>query len=401
MHKPKFTLTLLILMVAGYASAQVNDSTTILANTFRNDIYTSRFGKTQLGGYGQIDYNQPLSDSTSQNGNLDIHRLVLFVGHKFNDRLSFFSEIEIEHVKEIFIEQAFLELKLNSWINLRGGLLLIPMGIINEYHEPPTFNGVERPNLERYIIPTTWREIGLGFAGNLPAAGFNYQLYVVNGPLSYRNGQALFSGKSGIRSGRQKGAESILSGNPNLSIKVSYYGIQGLSLGVSGYFGKSQSTLYNGLDKNITAQVAVADSSVVGIHMIGLDARYKLRGFQARGVFNFTRFSNTDQYNNFTGSDLGSRMMGYYVEAGYNLFASSKKITDQVIIFSRYEVYNTHQATSSEIQLNDEYNRTDVTVGVHYNPTGNTSFKADYQIFSNAKDLKAQKQFNLGIGVWF
>lgn len=401
MHKPKFTLTLLILMVAGYASAQVNDSTTILANTFRNDIYTSRFGKTQLGGYGQIDYNQPLSDSTSQNGNLDIHRLILFVGHKFNDRLSFFSEIEIEHVKEIFIEQAFLELKLNSWINLRGGLLLIPMGIINEYHEPPTFNGVERPNLERYIIPTTWREIGLGFAGNLPAAGFNYQLYVVNGPLSYRNGQALFSGKSGIRSGRQKGAESILSGNPNLSIKVSYYGIQGLSLGVSGYFGKSQSTLYNGLDKNITAQVAVADSSVVGIHMIGLDARYKLRGFQARGVFNFTRFSNTDQYNNFTGSDLGSRMMGYYVEAGYNLFASSKKITDQVIIFSRYEVYNTHQATSSEIQLNNEYNRTDVTVGVHYNPTGNTSFKADYQIFSNAKDLKAQKQFNLGIGVWF
>jgi len=93
-----------------------------------------------------------------------VHRLVIFIGHKFNDKLSFFSEIELEHVKEIYVEQAFLEYKLTSWMNLRGGLVLIPMGIVNEYHEPPTFNGVERPNLDKYIVPTTWREIGLGLA---------------------------------------------------------------------------------------------------------------------------------------------------------------------------------------------------------------------------------------------
>jgi len=379
---------------------QVNDSTTLLDNTFRSDIYASRFGKTQLGGYAQIDYNQPLGNS-SANGTFDVHRLVLFIGHKFNDRLSFFSEIEVEHVKEIFIEQAFLELKLTSWMNLKSGLILIPMGIINEYHEPPTFNSVERPNLEKYIIPTTWREIGLGISGNIPSAAFNYQLYVMNGPLSYDNGTALFSGSSGMRSGRQKGAKSTFSGSPNLSMKVSYYGFQGLSIGLSGYFGKSQSTLYSGLDKNDNTQVAQADSSVVGISMVGIDARYRLKGFQARGVFNVTQFSNTQEYNTFTGSDLGSKMLGYYVEAGYNIFATSKNISDQLVFFSRYEVYNTHQSTTSELTINKAYNRTDITLGLHYRPFPNTSFKADYQVFTNDEDSSEKKQINFGVGVWF
>ena len=398
MIKP-FSLTLLLLSSL-LSLAQVNDSTTILDNTFRSDIYASRFGKTQIGGYAQIDYNQPLGNKT-ENGTFDVHRLVIFLGHKFNDRLSFFTEIEIEHVKEIFIEQAFLEMKLTSWMNLRGGLILIPMGIVNEYHEPPTFNGVERPNLEKYIIPTTWREIGLGFSGNLPSAAFNYQLYVMNGPLSYDNGSALFNGKSGMRSGRQKGAKSTFSGSPNISMKIGYYGFQGLSLGLASYFGKSQSTLYSGLDNNDTNLVAQADSSVVGINIIGIDARYRIKGFQARGVFNITRFSNTDQYNTFTGSDLGSQMFGYYTEVGYNVFATSKNIKDELIAFGRYEVYNTHQKTSSETQINNAYNRTDITFGLHYKPRPNTSFKADYQIFRSKENDNTLNQLNLGVGVWF
>ena len=398
------TFALLISSLLLYAQEQtheqVTDSITRLENTFRSEIYASRFGKTQLGGYAQIDYNQPLGNE-SNNGVFDVHRLVLFIGHKFNDRLSFFSEIEVEHVKEIFVEQAFLEMKLTTWLNLRGGLILIPMGIVNEYHEPPTFNSVERPNLEKYIIPTTWREIGLGFAGNLPAIAFNYQIYIMNGPLSYDTDEALFSGQSGMRAGRQKGAKSTFSGSPNLSMKVSYYGFKGLSLGLSGYFGKSQSTLYNGLDENDVSMVAQADSSIVGMSMIGFDARYRIKGFQARGVFNITRFSNTEQYNTFTSSDLGSAMLGYYAEAGYNIFARSKKIRDELIVFGRYEVYNTHQNTTAETLINSSYNRTDITAGLHYKPSPNTSFKADYQVFNNDADSEGKHQINLGVGVWF
>jgi hypothetical protein len=400
MKRQVVVLAFVILSLAEIANAQ-NDSTTILDNTFRSDIYASRFGKTQIGGYAQIDYNQPFGDTLFQNGNFDVHRLVVFLGHKFNDRLSFFTEIELEHVKEIYVEQAFLEMKITNWMNLRGGLVLIPMGIVNEYHEPPTFNGVERPNLEKYIVPSTWREIGLGLSGNIITAAFNYQLYVVNGPLSYDNGTALFGGKSGMRSGRQKGAKSKFSGNPNLSMKVSYYGIQGLSIGLSGYFGNSQTTLYNQLDKSNPDLIAQADSSIVGINMVGIDARYRIKGFQARGVFNITHFSNTEAYNTFTGSDLGSSMIGYYVEGGYDILSALKKVEDQLIVFARYEVYNTHQSTTPEIQINNQYNRTDITTGLHYKPFNNTSFKIDYQVFSNDQDNPGIHQINLGVGVWF
>ena len=396
-----FLLTLLLFLVFFTTNAQVNDSTVNIDYTFRNALYTSQFGIGQVGGYAQIDYNQPLSDSLSQNGTFDVHRLVIFIGHKFNDKLSFFSEIEIEHVKEIFVEQAFLEYKLTSWMNLRGGLVLIPMGIVNEYHEPPTFNGVERPNLDRYIVPTTWREIGLGLAGNLPTAAINYQLYIVNGPLSYDNGEALFTGKNGIRSGRQKGAKSTFSSNPNLSLKANYYGIKGLTIGLAGYFGKSQSTLYNGLEKDNIAMVAQADSSVVGMTMTGFDARYRLKGFQARAQFNYTRFSNTRQYNTFTGSDLGSEMLGYFVEAVYDLLSFGQGLKEQLVIFTRYEVYNTHQATSAETIKNNQNNRSDITAGFHFKPSPRTSFKADYQIFNNLADADGKHQFNLGVGAWF
>ena len=126
----------------------------------------------------RIDYNQELSQHNMVTGELDVHRMVLLFGYKFNDRTQFFTEIEYEHVQEVYVEQAFLDFKINNYIHFRGGLMLIPMGIVNEYHEPPGFNGVERPLVDKYIVPTTWREIGVGFTGNLPTATLKYQLYI-------------------------------------------------------------------------------------------------------------------------------------------------------------------------------------------------------------------------------
>ncbi|MBE9517676.1 MAG: hypothetical protein IMY68_03870, partial [Bacteroidetes bacterium] len=195
--------------------------------------------KLTIGGYGQIDYNQLLDNGSYNNGGLDVHRLVLMFGYKFNAKTQFITEIEVEHVKEVFVEQAFLQYEILPWLKLRGGLMLIPMGIINEYHEPSTFNGVERPNLDKYVVPTTWREIGAGFTGTFPSAALSYQLYLVNGFNGY-NDEPNLSGSNGFRKGRQKGAESIIN-SPNLSFKVNYFGLPGLQLGLSGYTGKTQS----------------------------------------------------------------------------------------------------------------------------------------------------------------
>lgn len=353
--------------------------------------------KLSIGGYAQIDYNQPLIDNTYSNGKLDVHRLVLLFGYQFSEKTKFLTEIEVEHVKEIYVEQAFINHEIRPWLNFRGGLMLVPMGITNEYHEPSTFNGVERPNLDSKIVPTTWREIGAGFTGRIDDASIKYQAYVMNGFNGYNDG-GIFRGTDGYRKGRQKGAESFMS-SPTLATKIDYYGIPGLKIGLSTYNGKSQSSLYNGLDKDDAAGKAKADSSVIGISMIGLDARYSTGGFEARAQFNIANNKNTDEYNDFTGKDLGSQMLGWYLEAGYDLLFASD--SDQRLVpFVRYEKYNTHAKTKGGLAKNKAYDRSDITIGAGWWLAQGAVLKADYQILDN--ELTDSKgQLNLGIGVWF
>lgn len=385
-----FVILIVLFTVNGTIAQEVTQNTA-------DKLLTKSDSKVQIGGYAQIDYNQPVSQTAMQNGNFDVHRLVLLFGYRFNERVNFVTELEMEHVKEVFVEQAFLNYKIKPWLNFRGGLMLIPMGIINEYHEPPTFNGVERPNLDSKVVPSTWREIGAGFTGRVDNASLKYQIYLTNGFKSY-DGAGVFRGTDGFRKGRQKGAESFMS-SPNLAAKVDYYGIQGLKLGASGYFGQSQSTLYNGIDKNNNAAIARADSSVVGISMLGLDARYQNSGFEARGQLNVANIKNTNQYNAFTGKDLGSQLFGWYLEAGYNLLYNVD--TDQKLVpFIRYEKYNTHAKTEGNLAVNGAFDRTDITFGAGWWLASGAVLKVDYQVMNDALDNTAGK-LNMGIGIWF
>ncbi len=352
-----------------------------------------------LGGYGQIDYNQPLGGGIYQNGNLDVHRLVLMFGYKFSAKTQFITEIEFEHVKEVFVEQAFLQHEITPWLKFRAGLMLVPMGIINEYHEPSTFNGVERPNLDKYIVPTTWREIGAGFTGVFPSASLSYQLYVMNGFNGY-DGDPNLSGSNGFRKGRQKGAESFIN-TPNLTFKVNYFGIKGLQLGLSGYGGKSQSTLYKGIEKGNEAAIAIADSSVVGLNMLGLDARYTLGGLSLRGQFNYGVVSNSLQYNEFSGSDLGSIISGWYGEVAYNVFHSLESTQTELIPFIRFEQYNTHASVELGTTLDPAFDRTDISIGLGWRLARGAMLKVDYQVFKNGASDDSKQQFNAGVAVWF
>lgn len=355
--------------------------------------------RLRFGGYGQIDYNQPLNKDFRQNGTLDVHRLILFAGYEFNSKTRFITEIEFEHVSEVYIEQAYLNYQLFDNLSVKGGLLLIPMGIINEYHEPPSFNGVERPNVDKNIVPTTWREIGLGIDGRINAASLRYQLYIVNGFNGY-DGAGKFKGSSALRSGRQKGAESYMS-SPNVSAKLDFFGVSGLKVGLSGYFGKSQSTLYDGLDKNDDDAKAIADSSVIGITMIGLDYRYSISGFSTRGQFIYGKFSNVDEYNMFTGQDLGESMIGYYAEVSYDIFHNNSSVKNELTPFFRYEKYNTHNSVISGMNSNNAYDMTELFFGFAFKMDRGAALKVDYQLYKNADENKFNSMINMGIGVWF
>lgn len=337
-----------------------------------------------FGGYAEVLYNQP----ESANGEIDVQRLILLFGYKFDDRTQFVTELEFEHVKEVYIEQAFVNYAVNNSLNIRAGLMLVPMGIINEYHEPTTFNGVERPSMDNKLVPTTWREIGLGLSGRSDALSLRYQAYLFNGFLSHDGNVGLIKGTNGFRSGRQKGAESVFR-TPNLSMKVDFYGINGLRLGLSGYFGKTQAA----------DEVFDTNGSRVGLSMIGLDFRYNHRKFTARGQLISSSISDAHEYNQLTGKDLGSSMWGYYLEAAYNLLPITNR--QRLFAFLRYEDFNTHQSVPSNIEQNLSYHREEITTGLSYHIAPGTVFKVDYQSKSTGLTNSEKGQFNAGVGVWF
>ncbi|OFX58651.1 MAG: hypothetical protein A2066_06370 [Bacteroidetes bacterium GWB2_41_8] len=400
----RILLSVAVILAAVFSQAQNQEQ---LTPSYQNlaDKLLSSDNKLTIGGYGEVHFHQPFNSETRMNGSLDVHRMVMLFGYQFSDRTQFVTELEFEHVSEVYVEQAFLQHKINKSINFRGGLLLIPMGIVNEYHEPTTFNGVERPLVDNKISPTTWREIGFGLAGTIHPASLKYQAYLVNGFNGY-DGTAKLNGKGGLRSGRQKGAESYISA-PNFTAKVEYYGIRGLNVGLSGYFGDTQSKLYNGIAKDNEAALAKADSSVVGISMIGLDARYNIKGLQLRGQFYQMGLSNADQYNKFTGkkggplNDLGSSMTGYYIEAGYNVFRHLEKVNTELVPFVRLEGYDTHASVPSNISRNNSYKNSVITTGLTLKLAQGAVLKADLQYVKPDGAESYSKVFSTGLGVMF
>lgn len=380
---------LAVLLIATMVTAQttkdsISNSSTFQKNSAQRILSGNINNGVTVGGYGEITYNQP----DASNGELDVQRLVLLFGYKFNDQVQFITEVEFEHVKEVYVEQAFLQYSLNDNLNLRGGLMLVPMGSINEYHEPTTFNGVERPSIAKSIVPTTWREVGAGIAGRANDIALKYQAYIFNGFNSV-NGTKYLGGSNGLRNGRQKGAESNVN-SPNFSTKVDYYGLIGLRLGLAGYFGRTQP-----LEED--EELSGAD---VGVKMIGLDAKYKRGRFGARGEYIHTSITDSKEYNELYNSDLGSSMYGWNIETSYNLLPLAKK--QELIAFARYDNYDTNAEVDGDLDRNLKYERDEWTFGLSYLVARGAVLKADYQVKDNAvADADVANQFNLGIGVTF
>lgn len=392
MKKP---LSLFLMLIANLIFAQTKtDSITLdpqkQLNAAQRLLSGNYASAVTMGAYGEMLYNQPNGD----NGELDVQRLVLLMGYRFNDKTQFVTEIELEHVEEVFVEQAFVNYNIANNVSLRGGLMLVPMGIINEFHEPTTFNGTERPELDNVIVPSTWRELGIGVNGRFNEISLGYQAYLFNGFKStLGDGEGgvsgVLKGSNGLRGGRQKGIKSTID-SPTFSTKFDYYGIPGLRLGLSGYFGKTQAE----------DDIESIDGANIGISMVGLDARYAYERFTARAQFIHASLSDTEEYNTLTGADLGSALQGWYVEGAFNLLPSHNE--QRLYAFARYEMYDTHASTSGALAKNDAYNRTDLTTGLTYHIAPGVVLKGDYQFRSNAADNSdVDDRLNFGIGVWF
>ena len=372
--------SIIMFLLASFVFAQEQYNS---ASTQLNNLLSTEKGLS-IGGYGEITYNNIEGKSTP--AEIDVQRLVILFAYKFDDRTSFVTEIEYEHVKEVYVEQAFVNYAVADGVNLRGGLMLVPMGIVNEYHEPTTFNGVERPSLDSKVVPTTWREMGIGVSGRINSASVRYQAYLMNGFLSYGESHKL-RGSDGLRKGRQKGAESVGS-DANFASRIEYYGLPKLKLGVSYYTGNTQTT---------TPELS---NTQLGLSMFGLDYRYVNGRLSSRGQFISASLKDTEAYNLAGDKDLGSAMGGYYVEGAYNLLPLDSR--QKLDLFLRYENFNTHQKTAGDLIANDAFHRKETTFGLSYHLANGAVFKADYQSKGTAvQDSDAIGQFNIGLGVFF
>jgi hypothetical protein len=359
--------------------------TTILFSSARSQTES----QTTVGGYGELHYNEP---DGIRRGVLDFHRFVLFVNHNFNSKISFRSEIEIEHTKieagsadggEVAIEQAYLDYALQPNFGIRAGIVLPPVGLINLYHEPPIFHGVERPNVERVIIPATWRESGLGVYGTISEA-LRYQAYLVAGLKAEG-----FTAGNGIRGGRQEALESSPA-NPSLTGRLDYSPMLGLQLGGSFFIGGSS-----------------ADVDSIGNATVALwcaDARYSYENLSLKALGVVASISDADKINRAFGNSVADRVYGFYVEGAYNILPFlAPESEEELHVFARYEKYNTQASTSGFLAL-PQYNRNDIVVGVTYKPTYNTAFKFDYTFLNNKLNTGSNtntQQLNLGIGYFF
>jgi hypothetical protein len=326
--------------------------------------------KTSMGGYGELHYNNHSSDnSTSSKDEFDLHRFVLFVGHEYSDTIRFFSEFEIEHsiagegkAGEVEVEQAYIEWDYTEGHRAKAGVFLIPVGILNETHEPPTFYGVERNPVEKNIIPSTWWEGGVLFSGEL-TQGLSYDIGAHSG--LYISPSA---GKYKIRDGRQKVGKAK-GDDIAYTARIKYTGVPGLELAASFQHQADiwQNESHAGKDK--------VDAQMIEAHLA-----YKKGPFGLRALY--AQWDLDDDIEEVkAGAD---EQEGWYIEPNF-------KITDKLGVFVRYNEYDNTAGSNSKSE------KEQIDVGFNYYIHPRVVLKADYFDQDNESGTE-YSGYNLGVG---
>jgi len=329
--------------------------------------------RTNIGGYGELHINQ--LDNKDQ---IDFHRFVLFFSHRFSDNLSFHSELELEHsiagegkVGEIELEQAYIQYDYSPQHRLKAGLFLIPIGLINETHEPDTFYGVERNSIEKNLIPATWWEGGLAFEGEL-APGFSYDVAVHSG-LDLKTDSSSASSRSSIRSGRQKVGNATADSWAATS-RIRYTGVPGLRLGLAL---QHQQDLTQGDADNIGI-------GGISANLLVADMDYQRQDLGLRAVY--SRWFIDDEINLLNaGAD---EQVGWYVEPSY-------RINEKLGLFIRYSEYDLTAGSGLASSSKGQWD-----IGLNYWLHERVVFKVDLQSQDNAGGGEVDG-FNLGLGYSF
>ena len=339
------------------------------------------FNDTTVGGYGELHYQNRSVEDGSHKEEIDFHRFVLFFGHEFTDNLRFFSELELEHsisgegkAGEIELEQAYIEYDFNQNASAKAGLFLMPVGILNETHEPDTFYGVERNEVEKQIIPTTWWEAGIGGSYHFDN-GFSFDAVLSSGLDIDSTGGKAYS----IRSGRQKVSKQKAN-DPIIAFRGKYTGIPGLELAGTIL----HQTDLGQSDNPSGGSIAVGSGTLYETHVI-----YS----QAIGPGTFTGralYSRWEIDVNDPMQLAAETQTGWYVEPSYRIPTSA----GDVGVFGRFQKLDYYSGRAKNYDIWE--------AGANWWVHENVVLKANY-IYKEASlaNNNDESGFDLGLGYQF
>ena len=340
-----------------------------------------------ISGYMDFHLNRP----EHQDPQLDFHRFVLLFNHSFSDRLRFIGELEVEHglvegleeSGELELEQAYLDFRVNRAFNLRAGMLLAPVGIINERHEPPSFHGVERPFVDTFIVPSTWFDAGAGIHGAF-GAGWQYRAYLM-APLDATR----ITAAEGLAEARQKGFLSNVR-SIAYTARLEYGGLPGLTLGTSLWRGETGFNF-----RREDSRVSVVE----------FDGRYHSGPFAIRGEFAQIFIDGAGGLNDLrqrtagVNPNIARQMRGFYVEPSVRPLP---KLPYDFAAFIRYENFDTQFRMPPGVLPLRQFDRAAWIVGASYFPDPDIVLKVDYTIVRNRSSLfSSVDSLNIGLGWWF
>jgi hypothetical protein len=357
------------------------------------------YGKkgVSIGGYGEFLYqsfggSRQDGEPSGLRNQADLVRAVLYFGYKFDDRWVLNTELEVEHAVtasdkggEVEVEFAYLDYLFSRPARARAGLVLIPMGLVNELHEPPTFLGALRPEVEQRLIPTTWRELGAGLYGD--AGRFSYRLYAVNG-LNSEGYSA-----EGIREGSQEGSEAAAE-NWAVTGRLDWTPISGALLGASFFSGDSAQGRSTPAGRSFAGRTTLFD-----VH-----ADWKWRGVWLRGLYVRTTVGDAAAINEANGfkeeESVGSRQWGWYLQGGFDVLSLRSGSRASLTPFVRYERYETQAEVPAGYSRNPENDVKVLTIGAVLKPIEPIAIKIDWQQRKNAARTGVN-QWNVGLGYLF
>ena len=352
-------------------------------------VYRTERGLS-IGGYGEVLY-QKVDDErddcapSGRTDTFDLLRGVIYFGYKFDGRWLLNTEIEYEHAgSEVSVEFAYIDYLWRPEMGFRAGLLLLPMGLINELHEPTVFLGANRPDIERLILPTTWRENCLGLFGDV--GPFTYRTYIVNGL------RASGFTAGGLRGGRQKGNQARAEDLAWVG-RLDFTGVNGLLVGGSAYVGGSGQDL-----KTSAGADVAADTQILEGH---LDWRW--RGLEFRALATQAELDDVAKLNaalGLTGDrSVGDKLSGFYLQLGYDVLAGrggERSLTP----YARWESYNTQDEVPAGFRANPANDVESLTLGLAFKPIDQIILKVDHQNYDNAAGTGID-QFNVLVGYVF